>query len=108
VLAEGIIERVALAHSGLPLPSASVIARVSKAAGTPGALPDIIGLAIRIVPQVDVTTDWDMLLASAGSGLLGRTIRLRPATSWTGQTMASLMPLHYRRINWWLRARIVT
>lgn len=108
MLAEGIIERVAPTHSGLPVPSPSVVARVSKAAGTPGALPDVIGLALRIVPQVDSTTDWDMLLASAGSGLLGRTIGLRPATSWTGQTMTSLMPLHYRGINWWLRARITT
>jgi hypothetical protein len=108
VLAEGSIERVAPAHSGLPVPSGSIVARVSKAAGTPGALPDVIGLALRIVPQADWNTDWDILLASAGSGLLGRAIGLRPVTSWTGQTMTSLVPLRYREINWWLRARIAT
>ncbi len=108
VLAEGSIERLAPAHIGLPVPSGSVVARVSKAAGTPGALPDVIGLALRIVPQADPNTDWDILLASAGSGVLGRAIGLRPVTSWTGHTMTSLVPLRYRDINWWLRARIAT
>jgi hypothetical protein len=108
VLAEGTIERLAPAHAGLPLPSGSVVARVSKAAGTPGALPDAIGLALRIVPQGDPNTDWDILLASAGSGVLSRAIGLRPVASWTGRTMTSLVPLRYRDINWWLRARITT
>ncbi|MGA8544400.1 MAG: phosphodiesterase [Mycobacterium sp.] len=108
VLAEGSIERVAPAHTGLPVASGSVIARVSKAAGTPGALPDAIGLALRIVAQADPNTDWDILLASAGSGRLSRAIGLRPVTSWTGRTMTSLVPLRYRDINWWLRARIAT
>ncbi|MGB6205704.1 phosphodiesterase, partial [Mycobacterium sp.] len=108
VLAEGAIERVAAAHTGLPVPSGSVIARVSKAAGTPAALPDAIGLALRIVRQGDMNSDWDILLASAGSGLLGRAIGLHPVTSWTGRTMTSLVPLRYRETNWWLRARIMT
>lgn len=108
VLAEGLIERVAPAHSGLPVPSGGVVARVSKAVGMPGALPDVIGLALRIMPQADLNGGWDILLASAGSGLVGRTIGLRPVTSWTGHTMTSLVPLRYREINWWLRARIAT
>jgi hypothetical protein len=108
VLAEGSIDRVAPAHTGLPVPSGRVVARFSKAAGTPGALPDVIGLALRIVPQADPNTDWDILLASAGSGVLSRAIGLRPVTSWTGHAMTSLVPLRYREINWWLRGRIVT
>jgi hypothetical protein len=108
VLAEGSIDRVAPAHTGLPVPSGRVVARLSKAAGTPGALPDVIGLALRIVPQADPNTDWDILLASAGSGVLSRAIGLRPVTSWTGHAMTSLVPLRYREINWWLRGRIVT
>lgn len=108
VLAEGSIQRVAPAHSGLPVPSASVVARLSKAAGTPRGLPDVIGLALRIVPQGDINTGWDILLASAGSGLIGRAIGLHPVTSWTAQTMTSLVPLRYREINWWVRARIAT
>ncbi|OBG78429.1 MULTISPECIES: phosphodiesterase [unclassified Mycobacterium] len=104
VLAEGVLERVAPPHQGLPLPSSDVIARVSKATGTPGALPDFLGLAVR-VPAGDAGTPWDVLLVSAGSGVLARAVALRPATSWNSQTLTTLMPVHYRGDNWWLRAR---
>jgi hypothetical protein len=107
VLAEGSIERVAPANGGLPIPSSDVVARVSKAVGTPGALPDIIGLALRVTPS-DTAAQWDILLASAGSGVLTRTVGLRPVTGWTGQTLTTLMPLSYRGNNWWLRARMTT
>ncbi|MBV9320838.1 MAG: phosphodiesterase [Mycobacterium sp.] len=107
VLAEGSIERLAPANGGLPIPSSDVVARVSKAVGTPGALPDIIGLALRLTPQ-DSESPWDILLASAGSGVLGRTVGLRPVMSWTGQTLTSLMPLRYRQNYWWLRARVLS
>lgn len=107
LLAEGSIERLAPADAGLPVPSCDVVARLSKAAGTPGALPDAVGLALRIPPQVDGAA-WDILLASAGSSVLGRAIGLRPVTSWTGHTLTSLMPLRYRGTNWWLRARVLT
>lgn len=105
VLAEGSLERVAPAGEGLPLPSSDVVARVSKAAGTPGALPDFIGLAIRVAPQGVAATPWDILLVSAGSGVLARAVALRPTTSWTGQTLTSLMPFSYQGNVWWLRAR---
>lgn len=109
VLARGFIERTAPAGHGLPVPSCEVVARVSKATGTPGPLPDFIGLAIRIPPpQGDDVTPWDVLLVSAGSGLLARALALRPATSWTGQTLTTLMPLSYEDDNWWLRARITS
>ncbi len=108
LLAQGSIERRVPADAGLPLPSCDVIARVSKAVGTPGALPDIIGLALRITPQADDGGPWDILLASAGSGVLSRAIGLRPVTSWSAQTLTSLMPLRYRGTNWWLRARLLT
>jgi hypothetical protein len=102
-LATGSLERLAAPDYGLPVPSTDVIARLSKAVGTPGALPDFIGLAIRIAPQ-----PWDILLVSAGSGALSRAALLRPATAWTGQTMTNLMPFRYREQLWWLRARITS
>ncbi|ORV92168.1 phosphodiesterase [Mycobacterium interjectum] len=105
VLAHGSIERTAPAADGLPLPSSEVVARVSKAAGTPGALPDFIGLAFRVPPQQEGATPWDILLVSAGSGVLARAAALRPTMSWTGQTLTSLMPLRYRGKVWWLRAQ---
>jgi hypothetical protein len=105
VLAHGFIERTAPAADGLPLPSSRVVARVSKAAGTPGALPDFIGLAFRVAPPLEGATPWDILLVSAGSGVLARAVALRPTVSWTGQTLTSLMPLRYRGNVWWLRAQ---
>lgn len=108
VLAEGSIERVAPAAEGLPIPSSDVVARLSKAIGTPGALPDFIGLAFRVAPQQAATTPWDILLVTAGSNALARAVALRPATSWTGQTLTSLMPLRYRGAVWWLRAQTIS
>lgn len=105
VLAQGSLQRVAPAAEGLPIPSSDVVARISKAAGTPGALPDFIGLAIRVAPQQVAATPWDILLVSAGSGVLARAVALRPTTSWTGQTLTSLMPFRYQGNVWWLRAR---
>ncbi|OBF81107.1 phosphodiesterase [Mycobacterium sp. 852002-51163_SCH5372311] len=105
VLADGTVERIAPAADGLPIPSSGVVARLSKATGTPAALPDFIGLALRVPADA---TPWDVLLVSAGSGVLGRTLALRPVTSWTGQHMTTLMPLRYGGKYWWLRARITT
>jgi hypothetical protein len=106
VLTAGSVERVAPGQDGLPIPSTDVIARISKAVGTPGPLPDFIGLALRIPPSRAGASLWDILLVSAGSGVLTRAALLRPATSWSGQTLTSLMPFRYRDHPWWLRARI--
>lgn len=107
VLAEGFIERAAPAGEGLPIASSEIVARVSKASGTPGALPDFIGLAFRVTPP-RATGPWDILVVSSGSGVLSRALALRPAISWSGQTLTTLMPLHYQGDNWWLRARIMS
>ncbi|MBV8785352.1 MAG: phosphodiesterase [Mycobacterium sp.] len=104
VFAEGVFERLAPAGQGLPAPSSDVVARVSKATGTPGALPDFIGLAFRVAPT-PAGSPWDILLVTSGSGVLARAVALRPAFSWSNQTLTSLMPLRYQGNNWWLRAR---
>ena len=109
VLAHGIIERVAAPGDGLPVTdSDNVEARLSKGIGTPGPIPDVIGLALRLPPEPFAPTPWDILLASAGSGPLTRIAGLRPVTRWTGSTMSTLMPLRYHNHNWWLRARMCT
>lgn len=107
VLAEGSIERIAPPEDGLPIPTSDAVARLSKATGTPAALPDFVGLALRVTPP-GAETPWDILLVSAGSGLLSRAVALRPVTSWTGHALTTLMALRYRGGNWWLRARIET
>jgi hypothetical protein len=107
VLAAGRIERVAPPGRGLPVESADVLGRLSKALGVPGALPDLIGLAWRMPPRADATTPWDVLMVSAGSGLLTR-FALRPTVTWTGTTLSTLMPLRRADGWWWLKAEMTT
>jgi hypothetical protein len=107
VLAEGVLERVAPPDEGLPMVSCDVIGRVSKGIGLPGRRPDVAGLAWRMPPPQDLRScsPWDVLLAStvANSRLI-----LGPASSWSGTTFSSLMPLRYRDTLWWVRARLTS
>ncbi|WP_420110235.1 phosphodiesterase [Mycolicibacter arupensis] len=108
VLARGFLERDAPADVGLPVPSATVVARISKAIGTPGPLPDAVGLALQIPVPQHGRGSWDVLLVTAGSGAIGRTLGIRPVLSWSGLQMTTLMPLRFRGRLWWLRARMST
>ncbi|MCV7257943.1 phosphodiesterase [Mycobacterium shimoidei] len=107
VIAGGVLERLAPPGRGLPINSCDVVARVSKGAGTPGVLPDVVGLAWKMPPSEYPPAGWDVLLASTGAGLLTR-IGLRPVTSWSDVTMSSLMPLRYQQQLWWIRAKLIT
>lgn len=107
VLATGHIERVAAPGVGLPIESADVFGRVSKAIGVPGGLPDLIGLAWRMPPREDATTPWDVLLVSAGSGRVTR-YTLRPTVSWFGTTLSTLMPLRREDGWWWVKAKMTS
>lgn len=80
----------------LPWPSGPtpVVARLSKGAGTPGRLPDALGLAVRIPGAGRDGGPWDLTLTTAGSGHVGRMLP-RPAATWTGGAYSSLVP--YRR-----------
>ena len=111
VLASGRIERVAADGDGLPLPSGPVTARVSKALGVPGDLPDIAGLAWRMPSTGTASRPWDVLLATAGLGdasVLANRLLLRPVTSWSNTRLSSLMPLRHDGDLWWVRARLTT
>jgi hypothetical protein len=87
--------------------SCDVIGRVSKGIGLPGGLPDIAGFAWRMPPQQDLRscTPWDVLLAST---VANSRIFLAPASSWSGATFSSVMPLRFKGGVWWVRARLVT
>ncbi|MBN4926925.1 hypothetical protein IEU95_08785 [Hoyosella rhizosphaerae] len=78
------------------------LVRLSKGLGFVGAVPDALGLAIRIErPQ-----PWDVLMvSSAGTGVLGRLI-ITPSALWTRPCYSTLMP--YQRADgelMWLHAR---
>lgn len=105
ILADGHIERTAPPTRGLPIESTDVIARVSKAVGTPAGLPDLIGLAWRMPPAPPDTRPWDVLMASTGSGPVAR-FTLLPTTSWTDTTLSTLMPLRWNGESWWLKAHL--
>ena len=109
VRAEGILERTAPPNQGLPMESCDILGRVSKAIGLRGALPDIAGLAWRIPPTPDLRScsPWDVLLASTLGSSAGRLI-LKPVSSWSGVTFSSLMPLRFKGVLWWVRARLVS
>ncbi|GAY13765.1 phosphodiesterase [Mycobacterium sp. shizuoka-1] len=111
VLATGSIERLAPPGEGLPVESADVVGRISKAAGTPGSLPDAAGLAWRIPPGAFAATPWDVLLVSAGFGsnaTVPNRVALRAVTSWSQAPYSSLLPLRYHDELWWIRAHLIT
>ncbi|WP_251046542.1 SRPBCC family protein [Arthrobacter sp. ISL-85] len=71
-----------------------VVARFSRSVGLPQALPDILGLALRISPSGGGPAD--VLFASTGWGLPGRFL-LMPRLDVAGATMTTLMPYRGRR-----------
>jgi hypothetical protein len=73
---------------GLDAPLA-IDARLSRGAGFPASLPDVLGLALRI-PGADGTT-VDVLLASTGLSTAGRFL-LAPHRSVSGAFLSTLMP----------------
>lgn len=94
----------------LPLCAGPVTARVSKGVGTPGALPDIVGIAMRLPVTADAADRdrrvWDLLLA--GPAPLGGRVPLPLVTShWLGATVSSLTPFRHDGSLYWVRAHIV-
>ncbi|QBS42838.1 phosphodiesterase [Nocardia sp. CS682] len=67
----------------------AVIARLSKGAGTPGSLPDVLGLAFRVLDRHD--EPWDFALATTGGGSLSKFL-ITPARGWVRARYGSLMP----------------
>ncbi|SDC27066.1 hypothetical protein [Actinokineospora iranica] len=80
----------------LPLPhrATTVVVRLSRGAGLPEPLPDVLGLAIRI-PDGGSGGPWDILLASSGQGPL-RVLPL-PAAGWGRARFSTIMALGAER-----------
>ncbi|TSD97256.1 phosphodiesterase [Skermania sp. ID1734] len=66
-----------------------LVARLSKATSTPGALPDFLGLALRVLDRND--QPWDFTFVTTGTSRLGRFV-LIPSNDWSSATFGSLMP----------------
>jgi hypothetical protein len=69
-----------------PSGDVSVVGRLSRGAALPAALPDVIGLALRIGDD-----QGDLLLSSTGIGVPGRFV-LQPRRSPAGAVLSTLMP----------------
>lgn len=94
-----------LTGSGLPLPheATAVTGRMSKGAGAPGALPDVLGLAIRIPQGEGLDGPWDLVLSSSGENSLTRMLPLI-ARQWTAAHYGSIMSYRHHSQLRWLRA----
>ncbi|WP_432523796.1 hypothetical protein [Kineococcus sp. SYSU DK006] len=62
------------------------LVRLSRGAGLPPPLPDVLGLALRVTSPAG--EPWDLLLASTGEGVLGR--RLPQPRRWPGAFCSSV------------------
>lgn len=78
----------------LGAPSAQVVVRLSKSAGLPGALPDVLGMAIRFPGLGEGGGPWDLLLATTGRGVPGRFL-LHLGRDWFRSTYTSLLPYRW-------------
>lgn len=67
------------------------LVRLSRGLGLRPPLPDVLGLAIRIPDAYGRGRHQDFLLASSGSGVLGRRLP-RPTTTSPAQFYSSLLP----------------
>lgn len=82
--------RLDVAGAG-PLPAGPVdcTVRLSKSVGTPGALPDVLGLALRV--PVD-GAPVDVLVSSVAGHHGWRQLLLWPTRSWSGALLSTLLP----------------
>ena len=69
----------------------TVSARMSKALGTPGDLPDVLGLALRLHDVGADEIPWDILLATSGLSTFSKMFPA-PAFSWNGARYSTLVP----------------
>ncbi|WP_199440199.1 hypothetical protein [Umezawaea beigongshangensis] len=103
---DGLVLRGTLDADGpavLPLPRGEheVLVRLSKGAGTPGSLPDVLGLAVRVPLGGD--RHWDVLLSTSGGNRVSRMTPL-PSTHWEGRCYGSVVPFRRDGDLVWLRA----
>ncbi|MEU0541278.1 phosphodiesterase [Nocardia sp. NPDC005978] len=66
--------------------------RISKGTGLPGGLPDVLGLALRVLDRDD--RPWDLTLATTGTSAATRLLPL-PVRGWKSANYGSLMPYRF-------------
>jgi hypothetical protein len=67
------------------------VVRFSRGAGIPDPLPDVLGLAIKVIDAHGPGRDQDLLLVTSASPPIGRHLLL-PATGFLGRQFSSVLP----------------
>ncbi|WP_189055960.1 hypothetical protein [Longimycelium tulufanense] len=80
-----------------------VLVRLSKGVNTPGALPDVLGLTLRIPPVGGAADPTDILFLSSGRFALTR-LAFLPALDWTGCVYSTVQPYRIGARLVWLGA----
>jgi hypothetical protein len=98
---EGVVFRGTLRPAGERLEGTAlgtetpVLVRLSRALGLPAALPDLLGLALRVPDAFGTGRHQDALLVSCGSSPLGRRVFL-PASGFAERPYTTLLPYDFR------------
>ncbi|WP_341267095.1 hypothetical protein [Gordonia malaquae] len=95
----------------LPIGPGPVTVRVSKGIGTPGGLPDLVGIAIRFEPEAHLVAGgagrWDLLMTGDLRRIAGVEVPV-PAHNWSGITVSPLTRFQYRGSTWRLSGLLDT
>ncbi len=83
--------RIPKKAAGLKQGSHQAIARLSRGAGVPQGLPDVLGLAIKLPDYNGPRKDQDFLLVSAASAPVARHL-LMPASAFGSRTFSTVLP----------------
>lgn len=81
----------ASAPPGFPTGRYRGIVRFSRGAGLPDAVPDVLGIGVRVVDAGGLHVHQDLLMASAGWSVVGRRL-LRPGRSFTAGVLSTILP----------------
>src|SRR5690606_33159775 len=81
----------ATAPPGFPRGRYRGIVRFSRGAGLPAAVPDILGIGVRVVDAGGPHVHQDLLMASTGWSVVGRRL-LRPRRSFTSGVLSTILP----------------
>ncbi len=82
------------------------VVRFSRGAGLPDALPDLLGIGLRLLDAHGAGAHQDLLLTSSGSGALGRRV-LRPRRSFASGRFGTILPYRTPAGTVLLSARVV-
>ncbi|MDR2281164.1 MAG: hypothetical protein LBE07_09975 [Gordonia sp. (in: high G+C Gram-positive bacteria)] len=83
-----------------PIRSGPVTVRLSKALGSPGSLPDAIGVAVRLAPDtVDTGDGWDLVMSGPERRAAGMPL-MWPAFRWNAVPLTAHGRFRYRGRTW--------